>query len=288
MCVRIDEDDPQRAAYEAIAYPEHFELVIGKRPDGGGSAALIRDFYETHPDLDWYGLLADDVTPLGFQWDKKLVEAAGKSRMAYGPDGICNKSCATHPVIGGDLVREIGWLALPGVRHYFIDVALFQTVQSAGLITYVPDAAIRHDTQAQHTRSGWALEDRLAFNHFQRGGPMKALIERLRVRFVKDKDGGVLNLSVISIIPPDRQCLLDWTLGLMRLRELLGIESLSHQFLFLQGPITEKDVLAQVRERTTSTHVAYLDARAGFDAEQLVRDALDGKWSDMLKPMEDA
>lgn len=277
VCVRIDADDPARAEYEKIEYPDNFEIVVGYAPAGGGSATLINEFYQEHPDLPWYGLLADDVRCGSVGWDRKLIEAAGHARVAYGPDGLCNRSCCTHPVLGGDLVREMGWIALPGVRHYFVDMVLFQTMKRAGLIRYVEDARLIHRPVKQEKRKSWAMTDRVVFDHFQRGGEMAALAERLKEKFADqaEKPGTV---SIVTVVPEDRMTRLEWTLGLMTLRELLSLEGVSHQFLFFLAPIADSELRKQIEEKAgKEARVAYLDATKGFNAEGLVRAIVNGE-----------
>ncbi len=129
----LDSDDPMLGAYPPI------ESTIGvRRP----LSVIYNEAFEKYPDLDWYGIFADDVVPETSGWDIALIEAAGNDGMAWGDDGINGPDHATHFVLGGDLVREIGWLALPGLDRIYIDTVWNDITR--GVARYLPDVKITH------------------------------------------------------------------------------------------------------------------------------------------------
>lgn len=138
--VWLDEDDADN--YRSINVPNNWCVIIHKRLDGTG--AITNKFFEMFPEETWYGLLGDDVIPRTEYWDKKLIEAAGDDGVAYGNDLLAGEKIATHPVVGGEMVRELGWLALPGCKRIYIDSALQEFAWRKGKLHYLPDVIIEH------------------------------------------------------------------------------------------------------------------------------------------------
>jgi len=135
--LRLDDDDPCLGGYLALDYPDDWEIVIAPRV--GLSAAYNESFA---PPQDWYGIFADDVVPETRGWDRLLIEAAGSDGIAFGSDGI--GTAATHFAIGGNLARDIGWLALPGLDRVYIDTVWNDIGRARGILRPLPHVSIPH------------------------------------------------------------------------------------------------------------------------------------------------
>lgn len=149
--LRVDEDDPMVGGY----YIDHplWIMQIGERKP---LSHIYAEALQTHPGADWYGFIADDVVPESPQWDVRLIEAAGSDGMAMPAGGHEDYAGAPHFVIGGDLVRHIGWLALPGLDRLFIDTAWYDIANKLGVLRFVPDVVLSH----HHFSNGRALYDK--------------------------------------------------------------------------------------------------------------------------------
>ncbi len=134
VLLRLDDDDPHLGGYTC---PDGWELVVGPRKP-------LSDCYNEVFDrnLDWYGLFADDVVPKTPGWDILLIEAAGSDGVAFGNDGIGVKP--THFVVGGQLAREIGWIALPGLDRIYIDTVWNDIATERNVLRFLPDVQIPH------------------------------------------------------------------------------------------------------------------------------------------------
>jgi hypothetical protein len=137
----LDEDDPALGEYRKINYP-HWWLVHVGEPVGLGG--VYKWVFETFPNLDYYGFLGDDLIPRTMHWDKKLIEAAGVGDISYGDDGNWGEKLATHPTIGGELVRQMGWLCYPGLQKLFIDTVWHTIGARLGRLHYLPDVKLEH------------------------------------------------------------------------------------------------------------------------------------------------
>jgi len=134
--LRFDHDDPQQE-YDV---PDNWIIEVGPR---GPLSSIYNEFFAEYPNLDWYGFIADDVVPETFQWDKTLIEAAGKDRMAV-PVGGKTTGGTPHFVLGGDLVRSVGWLALPGLERLYIDTVWGDIARKRDVLEFLLDVTLEH------------------------------------------------------------------------------------------------------------------------------------------------
>ena len=151
MWLRLDDDDPSLPDYLALALPEPWTREVGPRLP---LSAIYNKAYGRAPEAAWWGFIADDVVPETPEWDFWLVEAAGSDGMAV-PAGGHDPEGAPHFVLGGNLVREIGWLALPGLDRIYIDTVWLDIAKSRGVLRRVPDVVLKH----HHFSNGLALRD---------------------------------------------------------------------------------------------------------------------------------
>lgn len=131
--------------------PPVWRIVIGHR---GPLSAIYNAAYERHPHEPWYGFIADDVVPITNCWDAKLIEAAGSDGMAVPSGGETTGGCP-HFVLGGDLVRSMGWLSLPGLDRIYIDTVWGDVAKRRGVYREVQNVKLEH----RHFSNGKALMD---------------------------------------------------------------------------------------------------------------------------------
>lgn len=147
VVVRIDGDEHLRGVYADLCRDAGWELEVGPRER---LSVLYNEFFGMRPDLRWYGFLSDDVVPETPAWDRRLIDAAGADGLAFGDDGINGALHAAHFVLGGDLVREIGWLSLPGLDRIYIDTCWNDIARDRGAFRYLPDVKLYHRHFSNH------------------------------------------------------------------------------------------------------------------------------------------
>ena len=148
--LRLDDDDPYLDDYLRIEI--NWEVVVSKRIP---LSEVYNEVYNRN--LDWYGFLADDILPETKRWDRLLVEAAGKDSLAFGEDGINGDTRAVHFVLGGGLVRSIGWLALLGLDRIYIDTVWNDIARRRGVLRFLPEVKLTH----LHFSNRRALRDKI-------------------------------------------------------------------------------------------------------------------------------
>ena len=101
--------------------------------------------FRNQPDADFYGFLADDIRISSPAILAKLEALAESWFLSYPNDTIHGKDLGTHFCIGGNLAREMGWVAHPLFNHYYIDRVWQGLAQANGLYRYAPDVIFRHE-----------------------------------------------------------------------------------------------------------------------------------------------
>ena len=141
LYVRVWEGDPRRDDYLNITWPEGWELYVSPAEWCGEA---LEEFYQKYPDEEFYGFIADDIvlrTPKGLE---KLERLAEDWSLAYPNDTIQRHHLATHFCIGGELVREVGFLVPYGMKHNYLDVVWMHLGMNLGALRYCPDVIFQH------------------------------------------------------------------------------------------------------------------------------------------------
>jgi hypothetical protein len=166
----MDFDDPCLQQVEEMRLPQGWHIEIGHR---GPLSAIYNAAYERNRDAPFFGFIADDVVPITNGWDIKLIDVAGSDGMAVPAGGETTGGCP-HFVIGGDLVRSMGWLALPGLDRLFIDTVWGEISDKRDVLRRVPDVTLEHrhfsngkammdDTYRKHKKA----QDKLIYNNWR-------------------------------------------------------------------------------------------------------------------------
>lgn len=150
--------------YPRLRLPKNW--VKHEEPEHLGLQGSMQWAYHAYPDATQYGWLADDTRPRTRGWDKALEEAAGCANLACARDGL-NKpdeillghNLSSGLCWGGDLVRAVGWWALPGVFQAGIDTAWTDLVRPWGRHRYLPDVFVEHLHWKNNTRPEDSLDN---------------------------------------------------------------------------------------------------------------------------------
>ena len=142
ILIYLDEDDPRLKEYDQNPPNPAISFYIGKAVGLGGVYHWV---YENFPQEKYYGFLGDDLIPQTDGWDEKLVEAAGDWNVAYPNDKFWEYGeLATHPTLGGELVRHMGWLCYPGLERTYIDTVWHAVGTHRGALKWLPDVILEH------------------------------------------------------------------------------------------------------------------------------------------------
>ncbi len=185
IVLRLHRQDPALQDYLKYDWPKGWRIVVGK-------IAKLRDCFNSafakYPDEAFYGFIADDIRPMSEGWAEKLVTAAGQNMVAYPDDGYRGEDLCTHPCIGGDLVRAVGWWCLPTVEHSYFDTVWMLLAMGTDRLRYVPEAKLEHrhpmaskgvDDDTYEVGQESYLRDREAYHVWTRKGGYAETIRKL-------------------------------------------------------------------------------------------------------------
>jgi hypothetical protein len=106
----------------------------------------------------YIGFMGDDHLPRTASWDGTICEALdelGSAGIVYGNDLFQGPNLPTAVFMHAEIVRTLGYMAPPCLRHMFLDNFWLELGRSAGTIRYLPDVIIEH----MHPEAGKAPED---------------------------------------------------------------------------------------------------------------------------------
>jgi hypothetical protein len=150
LAVLIGHDDPALDGYldtislynrEATNDVEVFPIIYPRTSRGTCSA--LNYFFRMQPNLGYYGFIGEDCvlqTP-----NLPLVPLANYFAIAWPNDGFAEANLCTHPVIGGELVRAVGYLALPTLYHSFFDNVWHTIGLNLQVLHYCPAVEYDHN-----------------------------------------------------------------------------------------------------------------------------------------------
>ncbi len=153
LTVRLDEDDPVLREYFEKTWPKSWNLYVDAPLRGAAQSHAWA--FERFPNEPFYGALGDDIILHTPGWNKTLEAEAGAWHLAYPDDGVQGKKLATHPCIGGDLLRALGYWALPQLHHFYVDTTLHVIAAHLKLLRYCPHVLFEH----KHPINGKAKDD---------------------------------------------------------------------------------------------------------------------------------
>lgn len=103
----------------------------------------------------WFAFMGDDHVPETPGWDMHLIEPLGKVGISYGNDLFQGANLPTQVVMTANLVRWMGYMVPPTLKHLYLDNFWKELGQQLGVLHYVSDVIIRH----YHYQAGLAEHD---------------------------------------------------------------------------------------------------------------------------------
>lgn len=146
----IDEDD---RSYDGLFLPDTFTVL--RIPPGAVASERANVVFRNFPNEPYYAILADDIEPLTEHWDIIMKESCGSWNIAYCADGIMNERLATHPFMGGELMRAQGFIEEPSVHDWYADNCRMDVGHHFGCLVYVKNVHFMH----HHHMNGKAVKD---------------------------------------------------------------------------------------------------------------------------------
>ena len=92
------------------------------------------------------GFMGDDHRPRTKGWDEAYLDALHEmgTGIVYGNDLLQGENLPTQCAMTSDIVRALGWMALPSLTHLFVDNVWKVIGNGAGCLRYLPDVVVEH------------------------------------------------------------------------------------------------------------------------------------------------
>jgi hypothetical protein len=140
MLFVVDQDDPTRHEYNQLVPVATYEHEGGGMGPPLNAAAL-----DLAGGYDVLGFIGDDHRFRTEGWDL-TIETALEERgggFAYGND-LARSDIPTQVFISSRIVRKLGWMALPGAKHLYLDNTWAQLGHRSKSLIYLPSVVIEH------------------------------------------------------------------------------------------------------------------------------------------------
>jgi len=159
VVLAVDIDDPMIDLYHEVA---------GIRPDvsrvevvqGGWMVAALNEAalrVVENPAVTAVGFLGDDHRPRTHGWDAAYLTALRQmgAGIVYGNDLLQFDFVPTQCAMSADIVRRLGWMCHPSLRHMYVDTLWRDMARPVGKLRYLPDIVVEH----MHYLNGKAAMD---------------------------------------------------------------------------------------------------------------------------------
>lgn len=163
----IDQLDPSTHDYEeavSAATPRSDHRMIDRIGiivvEGGTMVKALNEaalMVVADHDTEAIGFLGDDHRPRTIGWDAAYLSALREigAGVVYGNDLLQYDFVPTQCAMSAEIIRRIGWMAHPSLRHMYVDTLWRDMAREHGTIRYLPDIVVEH----LHYINGKAVED---------------------------------------------------------------------------------------------------------------------------------
>lgn len=153
----VDDDDAMREDYPGT-------VIVGA-PTGDPTGPLNREALATAATI--VGFIGDDSRCATKGWDVMVEEALREPGFAWGCDETGPAAWPSTAFCSTDIVRRVGYFALPALRRGFFDVQWVTVARAAGLERVIR-ASFPHDNHDHPVAPEIIAADERAFGEWQR------------------------------------------------------------------------------------------------------------------------
>jgi hypothetical protein len=153
----IDEDDPVKDQYSPlvsrgpgappypaveICYVDNTAHTMVYALNGAAAAEAARGEWAPFA----IGFCGDDHRPRTKGWDTEYLDALRElgTGIVFAEDGYQGEKLPTQCAMTADIIRALGWMAPPALRHMYVDNFWLDLGSQADCLTYLPDVLVEH------------------------------------------------------------------------------------------------------------------------------------------------
>ena len=147
--ITVDSDDPDLNKYRnAVALAANPRITVTAVKGGCMSAALneAATAATNDPKVEAIGFMGDDHRPRTPGWDTAYLATLRElgAGIVYGDDGLQSEALPTQCAMSASIVRALGWMCPPVLKHLWIDNFWLDLGGAAGCLRYLPDVVVEH------------------------------------------------------------------------------------------------------------------------------------------------
>ncbi len=147
--VLVDREDPRKAEYLALEYPDKITLTLTETRTMGDKVNEVKPLWI---DFDYVGILNDDHVLVTEEWDQKVLKQINGANVVATNDGPSPDKPwnAPHRLCGaitfsGPVLRALGYMFPPGIKHLYSDEAWGFLFNHAKNAQFIMDVCVYHD-----------------------------------------------------------------------------------------------------------------------------------------------
>lgn len=135
-------------------YPTASDIMV-KVGDYGCVGKAMNEAFKAYPNYKFYAHINDDHHFRTKGWEEMVMEALKNGGFAYGNDLLQGEKLASAVIISGDIVRKLGYMAVPELTHLYLDDCWMDLGRKINKLFYLPEVVIEH----MHPGAGKATMD---------------------------------------------------------------------------------------------------------------------------------
>ena len=277
--------DENRLAYVNLLLPEgwRWEIVEGAST-GERTENAYRRFCQ---DADWVGWLADDNRAITEHWDTLAIGRLTGWNFVSTDDGVfAPRKASGATVWSGDLLRAVGWLYPPGLKHFFFDDCWEQIGRTCNVWTVDMSILMQHDhdlvtgrlDQMTSAKNAFWANDTPAFQKLKSDGELHRASERVMAMLAGKGFGIVSNdMTGIRLMLATPSVDGRYESIYCRTKDVVAdyIRQLGGEFVWAEMPYSTQDYartkLLNHFYRSGFTHLLWLDGDQGANPNDILR-----------------
>jgi hypothetical protein len=145
LVLALDADDTTLDQYPAGPTQFVGETKSMVEALNGAAAAYADALFGMTPPFA-LGFMGDDHRPRTRGWDTTYLDtlSAVGTGIVYGNDLLQGRNLPTQCAMTADIVRALGYMAPPALRHMYVDNFWLELGRAADCIRYLPDVIVEH------------------------------------------------------------------------------------------------------------------------------------------------
>ena len=153
LVIGVDEDDDELPRYEYVMKKAEDlgSVITGPRRGLTAWTNNIASIYVE--DYPYLASLGDDMIPETPGWDRALIRGIirmGGTGFTYPWDGV-REDIPEAVCMSSDIVKALGWMALPDLDHWYIDNVWADLGRGAGCIKHLRAVSVKHAWKTDQT-----------------------------------------------------------------------------------------------------------------------------------------